>query len=447
MPQTSMQSALASIDDVQLTKSHWKWTVLSGMGDYLDAGSIVAGGVALMTWIHAFHMSTSIVGIISAFSSNGISTAIGALIAGFLGDRFGRKFIYSIDLLVYMLGALVVIFAMNSTMLITGYMVLGFAVGADVPTSWSLIAEYAPKRSRGKLMGMTNILWYIGPIVILLLALGLNSLGVLGMRLLFASLFLVALVTYVLRRSLVESPRWSATHGRVEEVQKLEKEIGISSEEDETVSVRKKIGLKDLFRGENLRHLVFITPIYVLWGIPAGTYGFFFPYIFKTVGAVSPVTSDLMEILYFGLAILSVLFIFMPLNDRIDRRLLYAVSAFLCGLSFFILLFAPISNPIVALANVLLFGVGQGVGLWPLQRVWSVELFPTEIRNTSQGILWGSMRVILGIWSLFLPVIIGALGGFKMVALLMTLMFAYNLVVGGLFGPRTGGKSLEEITQ
>ncbi|WP_203114463.1 MFS transporter [Alicyclobacillus sp. TC] len=209
----------------------------------------------------------------------------------------------------------------------------------------------------------------------------------------------------------------------------------------------KHYGLRDLLRGKNLRKLFFIMPIYVLWGIPAGTYGFFFPYIFKTVGASSTVTSDLMEILYFGLAILSVVFVFMPLNDRVNRRVLYAISAFCCGLAFVIPLFAPISNPVVALANVVIFGFGQGIGLWPLQRVWSVELFPTEIRNTSQGVLWGAMRVILGLWSLFTPLILGALGGFKAVALLMALMFAYNFIVGGLFGPKTGGKSLEEITQ
>lgn len=184
----------------------------------------------------------------------------------------------------------------------------------------------------------------------------------------------------------------------------------------------------------------------MLWGIPAGTYGFFFPYIFKTVGASSPAQSDMMEILYFVLAIIGVLFIFMPLNDRIDRQILYAISSFLCALSFFILLFAPISNPWVAYANVILFGIGQGVGLWPLQRLWSVELFPTKIRNTAQGFLWSIMRFILGIWSFYLPIVTAAIGGFKAVALMLTLMFTYNLIIGGIFGPRTGGQSLEDIS-
>ncbi|MCY0865875.1 MAG: MFS transporter, partial [Sulfobacillus sp.] len=331
------QSAFDTIDSSRLTGTHWKWTILSGMGDYLDAGSIVAGGVALLTWIKFFHLSLSLVGLIAAFSSNGISTAVGAFLAGFLGDRYGRKFIYNLDLLVYMVGALLVVFAISPAMLIVGYLVMGFAVGADVPTSWSLIAEYAPKDARGKLMGITNVFWYVGPIVILLLALGFTPLGLLGMRLLFLSLFVVALATYLLRRSLVESPRWAVAHGKTAELKKLEQEIHATVAAD--VSAANPLRFRDLFRPQLLKRLAFITPIYVLWGIPAGTYGFFFPYIFKTVGATSATTSDMMEILYFLLAILAVVFIFMPLSDRIDRRLLYAISAFLCALAFFILLF------------------------------------------------------------------------------------------------------------
>ena len=124
-----------------------------------------------------------------------------------------------------MIGALLIVFAFNPAMLIAGYMVMGFAVGADVPTSWSLIAEYAPKDSRGRLMGITNVFWYIGPIVILLLALVLSPLGLLGMRLLFLSLFIAALVTYAFRRSMVESPRWAHAHGRQDELDKLKTTI------------------------------------------------------------------------------------------------------------------------------------------------------------------------------------------------------------------------------
>ncbi len=430
------------LDDAPLKRVHWEWTMIAAMGDYLDAGSIVAGAASLLAWITYFHLSTSIIGVIGAFSSNGISTAIGALVGGRLGDLYGRKFIYSIDLLIYAVGTLPIIFAFNAPMVIIGYMLMGFAVGADVPTSWSLIAEFSPRKARGRLMGLTNVFWYIGPIVILLLSLAFAPLGILGTRLVFASLLIAAVVTYLLRRRLVESPRWSLLTGRSSNVESAVESVGATA--DVAANRQEKSRLADLFTRANVKSLLFVAPIYIFWGIPAGTYGFFLPYIFKTLGAQSAAGGDGLQILWFVSAIITVIFVFMPLNDRIDRRILYAISAALCAISFFAFLVFPISNPVVAVVTVLLFGLGQGIGLWPLQRVWSVELFPTMIRNTAQGFLWGVMRLILGLWSLFLPAFTAA-AGFSVVALIMGLLFTYNFVVGGLFGPRTHSKSLEQI--
>jgi inositol transporter-like SP family MFS transporter len=466
---------LEQLDDAQLRGIHWRWASIAALGDYLDAGSIVAGGAALPLWTAYLHFGSTTVSLIAAFSSNGISTGIGALVAGRLGDRFGRKFIYSWDLLIYSLGALIVALAVDGPMLIFGYILLGLAVGIDVPTSWSLIAEFSPRKQRGKLMAMTNVAWYVGPIVILLLALAFHPLGLLGGRLLFVSLLVVSLATYGLRRYLTESPRWSLGVGRSADVEHAvtslggpvakrpaepgsEQPVGVSAAGQTTAgqagqagaagavvpSRTAETGYRALFRPKYLRRLAFIMPIYLLWGIPAGTYGFFEPTLFKTVGAHSLATSDGLDILWFGSAIVALVVVYMPLNDKVDRRILYAISAAMCAGGFFLLVFAPISNIWVAVGNILLFGFGQGVGLWPLQRTWSVELFPTAIRNTSQGFLWSVMRISLGIWSFYLADVTAAIG-FTAVALMMALMFTYNLVVGGLFGPRTGGKSLEEI--
>lgn len=442
MADVQSQAAFDGFDDAKLKGVHWLWSFIAGLGDYLDAGSIVAGGASLALWVKYFHLNPSIIGIIAAFSSNGISTAVGAFFAGRLGDRYGRKFIFMFDLLLYALGALVIIVSVNSAMLIIGYMIMGLAVGADVPTSWSLIAEFSPRKHRGKMMGITNIMWYVGPIVILLLSLAFAGLGIVGVRLVFASLLLVALVTWGLRFLLIESPRWTAVvRGDRKGVEDALNRLG-ESQAKVTVSAPRRGRFRDVFK--HSKALWFITPIYVLWGIPAGTYGFFLPYIFRTLGAASAAQSDLLQIMWFASAIITVVVVFMPFNDRIDRRILYAISAGLCAIAFFLLAVAPISNPVVAVANVLLFGFGQGIGLWPLQRIWSVELFPTEIRNTAQGFLWSIMRLILGFWSLFLPIFTQT--GFTGVAIILGLMFVYNFVVGGFFGPRTSGQTLEAIS-
>ena len=115
-------------------------------------------------------------------------------------------------------------------------------------------------------------------------------------------------------------------------------------------------------------------------------------------------------------------------------------------LAFVLFIFFPVSNTAVALANVILFGFGQGLAAWPLYRLWSVELFPTLLRGTAQGVITGILRIALGFWSLFVP-ILTANAGFKTVSIIMTGFLLFTLIVGTLFLPNTGGKSLEEIQE
>src|SRR5919199_1084792 len=197
-------------DDSHVTGQHWRWTVLAAMASYLDAGSIVAGASGLSLWQEYLGMSSTTVGLLAAFSSNALSTAIGAVIGGRLGDLFGRKRIYQYDLLVYAFGTLWMVFAFHPSMLFIGTIIVGIAVGADVPTSLALVGELAPSRARSKLMGFTQVFWSLGPIITLVLALVLAPYGLLGIRIVFAHLFVFAMVTWFLRQGLSESATWTA---------------------------------------------------------------------------------------------------------------------------------------------------------------------------------------------------------------------------------------------
>ena len=135
----------------------WRSTILAGLASYVDAGSIVAGAAGLALWTQRFGLSSGTVGLIGAFSSNAISAGIGALFGGWLCDRFGRRMIFQWDLLLYAFGLLWIIFAVEPWMLIAGYVFTGLAVGADVPASWTLIAEIAPKGARGRHSGVAQL--------------------------------------------------------------------------------------------------------------------------------------------------------------------------------------------------------------------------------------------------------------------------------------------------
>ena len=81
-------------DEPTSTREDWKNTVLAGLANYIDGGSIVAGAAGLALWAGVYGLSSSFVGVIAAFSSNAISAGVGALVGGRLCDVYGRKKIY-----------------------------------------------------------------------------------------------------------------------------------------------------------------------------------------------------------------------------------------------------------------------------------------------------------------------------------------------------------------
>ena len=180
----------------------WKATAAVSMSNYIDSGSIIAIATSLGFWGKAYFPDDdgTIAGLLAAFSANAFGAAIGALIGGPLCDKYGRKFIYTYDLLLYALGGLVVVFTTNLAMLFAGFIIIGLAVGASVPAGWTYIAEFAPTNQRGRHIGATQLAWSFGPFIGFGLAAALTPLGLLGSRIIFAHLVVIALTTWYIRR-------------------------------------------------------------------------------------------------------------------------------------------------------------------------------------------------------------------------------------------------------
>src|SRR6201989_2749093 len=143
----------------------WRATISVAMSNYIEAGSIIAIAVSLSLWQKEFGVGDSAGGLLAALSANAFGAAGGAILGGWMCDRYGRKFIYTYDLLVYMAGVLLAVFAVSYAMLLIGFVVTGLAGGAGVPASWTFIAEEAPSENRARHVGTAQLAWSIGPMV------------------------------------------------------------------------------------------------------------------------------------------------------------------------------------------------------------------------------------------------------------------------------------------
>lgn len=440
-----------------MAKSSLKSTIAVSLTNYLDAGAIVAGASGLTLWQDYLGLSEMHLGWLNFISANCLGAALGAIIGGVLADKYGRKFIYTYNLLVYMLGVLFVMFSTCFPMLLAGFLVTGISVGIGVPASWTYISESSEVCNRGRNICISQMSWGFGPMFILLLGMlfapggylfswieslaifvlgeeaTVTAVNVFSSRVVFASLFVVAFIAWNLQRGLEESREWSTQKAAA-------KARGESTGIIHSFQV--------LFSNRiAVRTALFLAAIYLTWNLVASVMGFFSPHICETAGGVSNEYSNWMNCIQWATVVVltfGVSFII----DRVSHKLLY-VFGLLAALSAWLLIVTIGVNSIGTLwAFVILWGVNGGVSVQIFYALWGSELFPAKFRAGAQGMMFFVVRGLSAVWGLIFTYIYGENGeGFTLAAWGMIVLLLISLVVGLIGAPDTRGKSLEQITK
>jgi sugar porter (SP) family MFS transporter len=213
-------SVLAALDRRMPTSFVWSLTLLATIGGFLFGYDTANIGSALN--FVPYPLTGFALGYLVSGASLG--AAVGAILAGPLTDRFGRKSLLVADAFIYALGAILSAVTPDAAVLLTARTLIGLAIGADSAIATAYIAEYAPSGRRGSLSMLQQWMITVGILIAYLVALVIlwalpGSAGGLDWRLILGLGAVPAIIGLVLRTRMPESPRWLLRTGRYEAAQ------------------------------------------------------------------------------------------------------------------------------------------------------------------------------------------------------------------------------------
>ena len=176
--------------------------------------------VALLTFllgslVAAFGLTSAQAGQLAATTFAG--QLVGNIVAGMAADKFGRRTVFQVTMIVWGLGSFAAAAATSITALMVARFVIGVGVGGEAPVAQAMVSELVPAEVRGKYIAFMEGFWAVG--YVLSGTISFFVLPYLGWRWVFVVVGLLSLVVLFVRRGVPESPRWLAETGHVEEAE------------------------------------------------------------------------------------------------------------------------------------------------------------------------------------------------------------------------------------
>ena len=380
-------NAGARLDRLPISSFHYRIFWLVGAGMFFDGYDLyVAGGVLASTIQTKF---STLPENLQFLSLTFVGMTIGALITGFVGDRFGRRFTYQINLLIFGLASLAAAFAPDMTWLIVFRFIQGLGLGAEIVVGYSTLTEFVPPRTRGRWLAFMAFLVVAGfPVTALL---GYLIIPTWGWRPLFIIAGIGALVVWYLRKALPESPRWLESQGRTAEaealMQGIEKEAALAGPLPAPVisAPTPPVPATAMLYPPLLQRM--LVGSWVLITINTLIFGFviFLPQFFLRQGLT--ITNSLGYTLVLAIGSLVGCAIGAYTSDFIGRRWsIIGASVVTIVTGWIYANFNPASDPMTVLSVGFVLIVAIYVQTAILFGVYTPELFPTEIRLRANGI-------------------------------------------------------------
>lgn len=442
-----MGHSVPLIDDAPVTKFHKKLTVFSSGGPFIDGYALSIVGIALITMVPALGLNPVEIGLIGAASLVGIFA--GGAVFGWVTDKVGRHTMYILDLIALALFSVLSGLVTEVWQIVALRFLLGVAIGADYPIATSLLAEFLPKRVRGRMLGATFVVWAIGAAAAYMVGYALSGSGENAWRWLLMSPAIFAIVTLLCRLGTPESPRWLLSHGKVDEARSVIKKVygpeyDIESLGHESEEGHERASVKSLFQGEYLKRTIFVAIFWTAQVIPMFAVYTFAPDLLTSFGLEGDAN------LYGGSLLIALMFVVggipgLWLVEKIGRRKLLIWSFVIATVALGLPAIIPNVGAVPLFIALAVFAVASGSANF-LEVVYPNELFPTEVRATAVGIGTAVSRIGSAVSTYLMPMAIlhyGAAGSLAIGAVISLV----GLIATVLLAPETMNRNLSEMTR
>ena len=267
---------VSRVQRLPIGKFHYTLLWVIGLGWMFDAMDTGLISFILTTMADEWQMSAAEKGWVVSITFVGM--AIGAVFAGGLADRIGRRTVFAMTLLIYSLATALCAFAPNLTWLLLFRFIVGLGLGGQLPVAVTLVSEYIPAHVRGRFIVLLESFWGLGWLVAALMS--YFVIPNYGWHIAFLLGGLPALYVFMILKKVPESVPYLINRGRIAEahalVQKLERQCGVEVIEQievKAVADKQSVSFRQLWSGPLARRSLML---WLIWfGIVYSYYGIF----------------------------------------------------------------------------------------------------------------------------------------------------------------------------
>jgi putative MFS transporter len=369
-----------SLDDAKISPLHIRVIALIAAGYFFDVIDLIVLGSLIPDMVQSKFATAAEAGLVG--SATVIGMFIGAAGQGQFSDRWGRKSVYQFNLLLF--GIFTILGALAPTVLWLGVarFIAGIGLGAEQPLAFAYAGEYSPKLIRGRILAIVHFIGgaCVWPIAALFTLAFRDSIGWRGVWIVIG---IGALIVWLFRFTLPESPRYLATHGRGKEALDVLSRLGIPGPEEplttDAASNTKSDPFAVVFSKFPVRVIAGMICFSAFFGVAIGL-GTWLPNIMNAKGFT--ITKSLTYTFGMTLAVPCASLFMMYALDRYGRKITSVCAFVAAGLMAIVFANAATDLQLLIAGFIMIFFI-QVAG--NSMQIFASEVFPTNARASGFG--------------------------------------------------------------